>query len=706
MGKIDGGIALIRGLLPGAGRSAASGAGRGAASRVAGSGAKGLGLGGLGYGIYKGAESLGNALGGSSKSQSAANDNRRLTSRLGMAGTAGRQSFSSSGTMPDFSRSAAVSVSKNDNQKEILYTAVKLLASIDASMKAQIEQQRFINRQQILQTREAAQEYRSPDAVIAGKVESLRNSKTGSVLESIFNTALIGALGYIAIKMNEVDAESKDFMASISDSFKKLGIAAIALGAGSAAIIGGTRAGRAVLEGRKAVEMGRQAATAQRAAANQERLGTYKPVINGKMTPLGEEIKRLKVERGIGTTEAKKIAQRKFGRFGMAEGDMKGGLRRLSEVEAEVKAVKQNPLKELAKKVGSGALAGIGKAIVSGGLWGAAFESLLYLTGVQEFTGRNIAGSVGTALGGGLGGALGVLGGAGFGSVPLGIAGGLAGGYAGNKIGTSIYDFFTGSSGRTAAPVGANSDVERILSTIRYRESRGNYAIQSKSSSASGAYQFIDSTWRGLTKKYGIGTEYSRAYLAPPEVQDEVARRYVNDILRRSGGDVSKVPVEWYAGPDGKLSAKELAANNGMTVEQYQANWMQSYNDPSSATKGGGQYSASAVPTSDTGMAKFQAMASKMMSNFKPTNLMTRKIPSNNGSAAENIQARAAAMETAQRSKTRAENQKAPPALTRASIAQNVAATSAGGAMNVPNPGYDNGQTNLIDYLVYFGLAA
>ena len=680
------------------------GAGRGAASRVAGPTAKGLGLGGLGYGIYKGAESLGNALGGSSKSQSAANDNRRLTSRLGMAGTAGRQSFSSSGTMPDFSRSAAVSVSKNDNQKEILYTAVKLLASIDASMKAQIEQQRFINRQQILQTREAAQEYRSPDAVIAGKVESLRNSKTGSVLESIFNTALIGALGYIAIKMNEVDAESKDFMASISDSFKKLGIAAIALGGGYAALKGGVGARTAVLEARKAVEMGRQAAAAQRAAANQERLGTYKPVINGKMTPLGEEIKRLKVERGIGTEEAKKIAQRRFGRFGMAEGDMKGGLRRLSEVEAEVKAVKQNPLKELAKKVGSGALAGIGgKLVGSGSLLGVGFESLMYLTGMQEFTGRNIAGSIGTILGG----ALGSIGGMGIGSLALGVAGG----YAGNQLGTAAYDFFTGSSGRTAAPVGANSDVEKILATIRTRESGGNYSIPHPigmpNQTASGAYAFTNKTWQYLTKKYGIGTEYSSAYLAPPPIQDEVARRYVNDILRRSGGDVSKVPLEWYTGNiDGVMSAEALAANNGLTPQAYQAKWMADYNDPSSITKGGGQYSASAVPTSDTGMAKFQAMASKMMSNFKPTNLMTRKIPSNNGSAAENIQARAAAMETAQRSKTRAENQKAPPALTRASIAQNVAATSAGGAMNVPNPGYDNGQTNLIDYLVYFGLAA
>ena len=614
------GVASILGkiggkLLPGAGRGAA---------KVAGPTAKGLGAGGLGYGIYKGAESLGNALGGSggsSKSQSAANDNRRLTSRLGMAGSAGRQSVSGGGTMPDFSRPAAVSVSKNDSQKEILHTAVKLLASIDASIKAQIQQQRFVYQQQNLQSREAEQEYRSVDAVIAGKVESLRNTKTGSVLESIFNTALIGALGYSAIKMNEVDAESKDFVASISDSFKKLGIAAIALGGGSAAIIGGTRAARAALQ------------------ASKEFVGPRRP----------------------------------------------------GEAAAQI-----------AKKTGAGALAGIGGKVFKGGLLGLAIEAAQYsnlpLVGGKQFTGRNIAGSIGTILGSGLG----LIGGMGIGSLALGVAGG----YAGGELGTAAYDFFTGSSGRTAAPVGANSDVERILSTIRYRESRGNYAIQSKSSSASGAYQFIDSTWRGLTKKYGIGTEYSRAHLAPPEVQDEVARRYVNDILRRSGGDVSKVPVEWYAGPDGKLSAKELAANNGMTVEQYQANWMQSYNDPSSATKGGGQYSASAVPTSDTGMAKFQAMASKMMSNFKPTNLMTRKIPSNNGSAAENIQARAAAMETAQRSKTRAENQKAPPALTRASIAQNVAATSAGGAMNVPNPGYDNGQTNLIDYLVYFGLAA
>jgi hypothetical protein len=691
MGKFDGTIALVRGLLP-------KTAGRGA-TKVAGPAAKGLGAGALGYGIYKGAESLGNALGGSSKSQSAANDNRRLTSRLGMAGTAGRQSFSSGGTMPDFSRSAAVSVSKNDNQKEILYTAVKLLASIDASMKAQIEQQRFINRQQILQSREAAQEYRSPDAVIAGKVESLRNTKTGSVLESTFKTALIGALGYGAFKMDEIDAESKDFMASLSDSFKKLGIAAIALGAGYAAIKGGVGAGAAMKAAQAAVAQ----AAAARTAANLARANRNKLIVGGKLTDLGEETLKLKNAYGLSTMAAHRMAKRIMPET--SEGGIKAGMRRIAEVQAEVTAPKQNLLKEFAKKVGAGSLAGIGSKLGGwGGLLGVAIEALQYsnvpFVGGKEFTGRNIAGSVGSVIGGGLG----FIGGLGLGSIPASIALGLAG----NMAATSIYDFFAGNGSPDATQVGAKVDVERILSTIRTRESRGNYRIQSKSSSASGAYQFIDSTWRGLTKKYGIGTEYSRAYLAPPEVQDEVARRYVNDILRRSGGDVSKVPLEWYTGNiNGAMSAEALAANNGLTPQAYQASWMQSYNDPSSATKGGGQYSA--VSTSDTGMAKFQAMASKMVSNFKPTNLMTRKmekVPSNNGSAAQNIQARAAAMETAQRSKTRAENQKAPPALTRASIAQNVAATSAGGAMNVPNPGYDNGQTNLIDYLVYFGLAA
>lgn len=118
----------------------------------------------------------------------------------------------------------------------------------------------------------------------------------------------------------------------------------------------------------------------------------------------------------------------------------------------------------------------------------------------------------------------------------------------------------------------------QILATIRHRESRGNYSIESKSSSASGAYQFIDSTWQTLTAKYGIGTEFSRAAYAPPSIQDAIARAYVKEILAQNGGDASKVPLVWYTGnAQGKMSAQALAVNGGLTPQQYQANWMNDF---------------------------------------------------------------------------------------------------------------------------------
>jgi len=121
-------------------------------------------------------------------------------------------------------------------------------------------------------------------------------------------------------------------------------------------------------------------------------------------------------------------------------------------------------------------------------------------------------------------------------------------------------------------------DVDQILATIRSKESGGNYKIESPNSSASGAYQYIDDTWKRMTTKYGIGTEYSRAKDAPPEIQDEVARRNVVDILKQTNGDVSKVPNVWYTGNvEGRMTGKQLAANKGMTSQAYQQDWMQRY---------------------------------------------------------------------------------------------------------------------------------
>jgi hypothetical protein len=159
----------------------------------------------------------------------------------------------------------------------------------------------------------------------------------------------------------------------------------------------------------------------------------------------------------------------------------------------------------------------------------------------------------------------------------------------------------SGSSGSAAAdnlnfditPTGdRDADVEKILSTIRLRESGGDYTVgqNAGASSASGAYQFLDGTWQTLTRNMGIGQQYTRAKFAPPEIQDEVARRYVQDILRRSGGDIRAVPNEWYTGNiEGRMTERQLAANNGLTSAQYTNRWLNDYNGgvgaPSSSSR-------------------------------------------------------------------------------------------------------------------------
>ena len=136
-------------------------------------------------------------------------------------------------------------------------------------------------------------------------------------------------------------------------------------------------------------------------------------------------------------------------------------------------------------------------------------------------------------------------------------------------------------SGAGGSPAGTASDVDKILATIRKHETGaygGNYGIQAKGSSASGAYQYIDSTWAAMTKKYGMGGEFKHAKDAPKEVQDAIARKNVEEILAKNKGDLSAVPKTWYTGnAQGNISAAALAANKGLTADQYAGGWLNDY---------------------------------------------------------------------------------------------------------------------------------
>ena len=100
-------------------------------------------------------------------------------------------------------------------------------------------------------------------------------------------------------------------------------------------------------------------------------------------------------------------------------------------------------------------------------------------------------------------------------------------------------DCSAAATAEAAAPIPAELAV--ILATIRHMETGGDYTVAVTTSTASGAYGFLDSSWGG----YG---GYARAKDAPPAVQDAKAAELALSILNRNGGDVATIPVSWYIG--------------------------------------------------------------------------------------------------------------------------------------------------------------
>ena len=227
--------------------------------------------------------------------------------------------------------------------------------------------------------------------------------------------------------------------------------------------------------------------------------------------------------------------------------------------------------------------------------------------GGQVGGGTSLPEKIGRALGfsGGTAGAAGSAGGA-----TRSLGGGPGGG---SGVGNFFNNLMSGGGAAAGASAASPGILEKILATIRQRESGGNYQIKAKGSSASGAYQFIDSTWQSLVKKYNVGKEFLSANLAPPEIQDQVARKYVEEILAKNNGDITAVPKTWYTGnAQGKMSASALAANKGMTADMYSQKWLGDLN------KNGGTAVAGNAPEIGKKLSGPSSGYNSTLANTKP----------------------------------------------------------------------------------------
>ena len=131
-------------------------------------------------------------------------------------------------------------------------------------------------------------------------------------------------------------------------------------------------------------------------------------------------------------------------------------------------------------------------------------------------------------------------------------------------------------------------------------ESGGDYSVSVTTSTASGAYGFLDSSWGGFGGYAGRRTPRRRCRTprrpsSPPS------------ILARNGGDVSTIPVSWYIGhvPVGaEWDTVPPYAGNRLTPREYQDRWMQRYaqflGDPAAWVTGTGAGVGTAVDTSAT----------------------------------------------------------------------------------------------------------
>lgn len=141
---------------------------------------------------------------------------------------------------------------------------------------------------------------------------------------------------------------------------------------------------------------------------------------------------------------------------------------------------------------------------------------------------------------------------------------------------------------------GGLDQIDAFMAAIRQIESGGSYTAQSPYNPgyghATGAYQFLDSTWGG----YG---GYTRAMDAPPAVQDERARQLMTNYFNQFGS-WDLVAVAWHAGPGSAQRVQSGQATPGdfadinISTQQYLERVGGAFGQSGGSTGGGGATTA------------------------------------------------------------------------------------------------------------------
>lgn len=126
------------------------------------------------------------------------------------------------------------------------------------------------------------------------------------------------------------------------------------------------------------------------------------------------------------------------------------------------------------------------------------------------------------------------------------------------------------AAGGTSDTTGATGDVNSFLGAIKQHESGGNYTANNAAGGASGAYQFIQSTWSSEAKAAGY-SEYAGgpASAAPPNVQDAVAAHMANSYYQEYGNWADAAEAWYDPSLVGKNVVPDPQAGNKETVSSY-----------------------------------------------------------------------------------------------------------------------------------------